>query len=287
MRRYTTRLKRPGVKSFLFFDIIKTMIKIAFFDIDGTLYDNKAQEWKKKSLDAIKKAQDMGVKCVLCTSRPYHSMLKLKTFDQGVIFDGWIGSCGGVATLNNEIVFLSKVNENIVRRFIERCKKDGYTMEIVGVYERTLLFGQTNESKNFYSFFNESIPPLGEYDGEDVVTINFFAPSKAGEIYRKDFPELFINEYIPTSFDVMEKKHRKSDGMLAILNKLGLRKEEAIAFGDDIPDIDMLNAAKYLVCMGQGKDEVKEKATYIANTVSDDGVLDGLKHYGLIGEDYE
>lgn len=259
------------------------MIKIAFFDIDGTLYDNKNQEWKSKSLEGIKEAQKRGIKCILCSSRPYHSMFKLKTFDQGVIYDGWIGSCGGVATLNDEIVFLSKVSENLVRRFIDRCKKDGYTMEIVGVYKRTLLFPQTEESKNFYSFFNESLAPLGEYDGEDVVTINFFAPSKAGEIYKKDFPELFINEYIPTAFDVMEKKHHKSDGMLAILEKLNIKKEEAIAFGDDMPDIDMLNAANYLVCMGQGKDEVKEKANYVTSSVSEDGVYEGLKHYGLIG----
>ncbi len=287
MRPYIRHSKRLGVKSQAFFDIIEPMIKIAFFDIDGTLFDNARQEWKKKTLEGIKKAQENGIKCVLCSSRPYHSMLKLGTFDQGIEFDGWIGSCGGVASYGGEIVFSSKLDKDLVRKFIKRCEKDGYTMEIVGIFKRTLLFPQTKESKNFYSYFNESIPPIGEYDGEDVITMNFFAPSEAGVIYRKDFPELIINEYIPTSFDVMERKHKKSDGMLAIMNKLGIVKEEAIAFGDDLQDIDMLEAASNLVCMGQGKDKVKEVASYVTKSVSEDGVYDGLKHYGLIGGNYE
>jgi Predicted hydrolases of the HAD superfamily len=34
--------------------------------------------------------------------------------------------------------------------------------------------------------------------------------------------------------------------------------------------------------MGNGKDEVKKVATYVTSEVWSDGVLQGLKHFGLV-----
>ncbi len=263
------------------------MIKIAFFDIDGTLYDNAKQEWKKKSLDAIKEIQSKGVKCVLCTARPYHSMEKLGVFDQGIVFDGWIASCGSVTCLSGELISTTSMNKDLVERFIKKCGDDGYTMETVGIYKRTLLFPQTKESLHFYEFFKESIPELGTYNGEQVVKINFFAPSAAGDEYRREFPELTINEYITNTFDVMEYAHHKCEGMQVVLDTLKFTKDEAIAFGDSGQDIDMLEAASIFVCMGQARENVKEAASFITKSVSEDGVYYGLKHFGLIGDDDE
>lgn len=279
--------KRLGINFRVFFDIIKTMIKIAFFDIDGTLFDNAKQIWKKKTMEGIKQIQKRGIKCVLCTSRPYHSMEKLGAFDQGIKFDGWIGSCGAVASYNGKIIQRFSLNPELVKKFIEKCGKDGYTMEVVGIYERTLIYPQTKESLKFYDYYKESIPPLKPYDGNEAITMNFFAPSSVRDEYSKEFPTLIINEYIPNCFDIMEHMHRKSEGMKAVLDELGYSKDEAIAFGDDIPDIEMLKAASTFVCMGQGKEEVKKIASFVSKPVSEDGVYHGLKHYGLLGEGYE
>lgn len=275
---------RLGVKTRVFFDIIKQMIKIAFFDIDGTLFDPKTKEWKKKTLDGITKAQERGLKCVLCSARPYHSMEALGVFDQGVEFDGWIGSCGAVACIDGKIVRATKIRPEIVNRFIKMCERDGYTLEVTGLYTRTLIFPQTEDSKFFYVDYDESVPPLGTYDGGHAVTINWFAPPEAGEIYQKEFPELVMFHYSRTGYDIMEVFHRKCDGMQAILDELHLKHEEAIAFGDDLQDMDMKNSADTFVCMGQGKDAVKEVADYVTTSVAEDGVYYGLEHYGLLGE---
>lgn len=278
---------RLGINFRVFFDIIKAMIKIAFFDIDGTLYDNAHQEWKKKSLEAIKKLQSKGIKCVLCTSRPYHSMERLGTFEQGIVFDGWIGSCGSVTCLDGKIIASTAMDTDLVRRFAKQCGEDGYTMEVVGVFKRTMLFPQTKESLGFYEYFKESLPEFADYDGSQAVKLNFFAPSEAGEKYKKLFPELTIIEYLPNCFDVMEYVHQKCEGCQIVLNALGFTKDEAIAFGDDTQDIAMLESASTFVCMGQGKENVKEVASFVTKPVSEDGVYYGLKHYGLIGEDDE
>ena len=49
--------------------------KIVFFDIDWTLYDHKNHCWPASALSSIHTLQAEGIKVVLCTARPFHSMM--------------------------------------------------------------------------------------------------------------------------------------------------------------------------------------------------------------------
>ena len=48
--------------------------------------------------------------------------------------------------------------------------------------------------------------------------------------------------------------------MRAVLQHFGFTKEEAIAFGDGVNDIEMLEAVGTGVAMGNAKDEIKAHA---------------------------
>ena len=263
------------------------MIKIAFFDIDGTLIDNETGKWSIKSIEGIKRLQERGILAVLCSARPYHSMKKFGVFDLDIDWDGWIGSAGAVACFKGKYLRETPLNEDDIVRFVEMVKKDGYTMELVEITERKLVFPQTDESMRFYEWYKESIPDFGQYEGETVVGINFFAPKGVEEKYRKTFPNLIIERFFETAMDVMGEPHLKSDGIKAVLEETGLKKEEAIAFGDDLQDIPMADAVGTFVCMQQGKEAVKEIATYVTDSIKNDGVYKALLHFGLIGEDDE
>ena len=59
--------------------------------------------------------------------------------------------------------------------------------------------------------------------------------------------------------------------------------EHTYAFGDSANDLEMLSYVAHSVAMGNGTQEVKETAEYVTTGVMDDGIYNGLKHYGLIG----
>ncbi len=46
---------------------------------------------------SVKALQKEGVKVVLCTARPFHSIARFGTNDLGINWDGYISSAGGVA----------------------------------------------------------------------------------------------------------------------------------------------------------------------------------------------
>ena len=81
--------------------------------------------------------------------------------------------------------------------------------------------------------------------------------------------------------DISEGEHRKGDGIAIILNHLGLKKDEVIGFGDDYQDITM-NESSIFVCVGNGKDAVKEAADYVCPRIADDGILEALHHFGVL-----
>lgn len=83
-------------------------------------------------------------------------------------------------------------------------------------------------------------------------------------------------------FDVIPKGSKKSGGIDKIIAHYGIRLEETIAFGDGGNDIDMLQHAGIGIAMGNAADNVKTAADYVTTSVDNDGILNALKHFGII-----
>jgi hypothetical protein len=55
-----------------------------------------------------------------------------------------------------------------------------------------------------------------------------------------------------------------------------------IAFGDGGNDSSMIKAAGLGVAMGNALESLKEAADYTTTSVDEDGVLNALRHFGLV-----
>ena len=58
---------------------------------------------------------------------------------------------------------------------------------------------------------------------------------------------------------------------------LEITKEETMAFGDNINDLEMIENSGISYAIGNARDEIKAAADYIADTNVNDGVLKELK----------
>ena len=58
--------------------------------------------------------------------------------------------------------------------------------------------------------------------------------------------------------EIMHKGVNKGEALKALINYLGIDKDEVIAFGDNYNDLPMLELAGIGVVMGNANDEVKE-----------------------------
>lgn len=81
--------------------------------------------------------------------------------------------------------------------------------------------------------------------------------------------------YIYSCFD-------KGHAIKYIIEHFSLTKEDAYAFGDGYNDQAMFREVGQRIAMGNGVDVLKEKATYITDTVDNEGIYKALKHYELL-----
>ena len=95
-------------------------------------------------------------------------------------------------------------------------------------------------------------------------------------------PSCTSGRWHPAFTDVTAKGADKGEGMLCMAAHFGLNPQYTMAFGDGGNDASMIRTAGIGVAMGNALDTLKTEADYTTTSVDDDGVLNALRHYGLV-----
>lgn len=277
------------------------MGKIIFIDVDGTLvdYENHLPE---SAVKAIRQARKNGHKVYICTGR---SKAKVYPPLWEIGLDGMIGGNGSYVESEGVVVMHQLIT-------LEQCK------HIVDwLHERKLEFYLESNNGLFASehFEEEGEPVIQEYskrkgkENAEKITVREVFPDMifGGELYRDDvnkvsfilrsyqdhldsiqeFPDLQPGTWggkgeIALFGDLGVKDITKAHAIDQLLNYLGAKREDTIAFGDAKVDIPMLEYCHIGVAMGSGGDEIKAMADYITDDVDKDGLYNAFVHFGLI-----
>ena len=245
--------------------------KIAFFDVDNTIYDWRNRRLVDSGIEAMKRLKKEGVYLVVCTARPYHSTKHFGIFDMGVRFDGFIGSAGGIAMWKNKTIYMQKMDRKILRNLCKTAISLGLTAEVITAKNRFLIAEPNDYLYNFHHVFTDVIPEVHPYRNEDSTGMLLHAPESFDELFKERFPQIGYYRFDSFGVDIMPAPRDKGAAIKMILDHVGLSKEDAIAFGDDVQDMPMKNYAKF-VCMGNGKEEVKAIADEVTENIWDDGL---------------
>ena len=95
-------------------------------------------------------------------------------------------------------------------------------------------------------------------------------------------PGCISGRWHPAFTDITAEDADKGKGILAMAAHLGLDPQCTMAFGDGGNDTAMIKAAGIGVAMGNALESLKQDADYTTTSVDDDGILNALRHYGLV-----
>lgn len=113
-----------------------------------------------------------------------------------------------------------------------------------------------------------------DFDTEEIQKISVFTSNKQ-EMDKINFDEydcrLITSIENPTFYIIMQKNANKYNGLVALLNYIGLNEDDVAAFGDDYNDIDILGKIKNSVAVENAADELKKVAHYICDKNDEDG----------------
>ena len=254
-------------------------IKIIFTDLDWTLFDHNKLDYISSGLEALQKARDNGVKVIICTARCYSSMTRVDAFNK-IPHDGYICSNGGLAKVEEEYIYRNHLDNDLVKTLLNEFDKRDMVAQMIS-YNQAFLNKEENDiAKIYYDNWLEYRPKVKRYNEEEITSILLFC-KEGEEEFLKDYP-VYVFRFFEYGIDITNVPFIKSDGVEAVLNYYGFNKDEAIAIGDDIADIEMFKKVKYGIAMGNGKKELKDIAYLVADDIAQDGLKKALVELGVI-----
>ena len=128
----------------------------------------------------------------------------------------------------------------------------------------------------------------GELYRDDLNKISFVLDSYQDHLDSKEaFPQLVANTWggrgeTALFGDLGVKDINKAHAIDVLLEHLGAKKEDTIAFGDAKIDIPMLEYCEIGVSMGNGGPEILAMADMVTDDVEHDGLYNAFQKLGLL-----
>ena len=254
------------------------MKNLVFFDIDGTLATGKnVPESAEKALELLRAGGNL---VFICTGRnPEY----VKT-NFGKYADGFICSNGRYAFMGERVLYSAPLSKEQVRDLADRIDSVNGGCLFFGL-EEGFYCGNPDGFETMVRVQNTGSVKNG-FD-PDMLVYTFDAylgtPDRIHIIQKALDPVALANPHGPhPSTDITVYGVDKGTALRHVAQELDVSMDHTYAFGDGKNDICMLEAAGHGVAMGNALPEVKAIAEHVTTPINEDGVYNGLKHYGLI-----
>lgn len=258
--------------------------KIAFFDMDGTLYQTENDCIQESTLQALEELRKHGILICAATGRPLNQMnliLERVQFDYMVMING-----GYVLDKEQNLMFENPLEQKTTQDIVNWCQYDQNGL--------MLHFGDASYIYNqFYPFYyfcrDHHVLDHLFYDEQRsyhkrhhaynsvIMTKNkrsFDDFLSKHPMLRSDLIGVAQNHFC---YDVFNADNDKFVGISQVLKKECLSWKDCICFGDSTNDIKMLEMAGMGIAMGNASNYVKSFAKTITTSVYDDGIANAIK----------
>lgn len=263
-------------------------MKIAFFDIDGTLTSEVDGSVPESAKIAIQKARANGHKMFINTGRCFQNVEK--RFRE-VGWDGYVCGCGtNIIVDDSELHYVRQTPEVIaaVREAARKANVDIlFECRDFVAFDRTRPLTREAARVQLQHFLDRG------YDmTTDVYASNFSCDKFV--IWFEDLSQLTeVRKVSDQWFECIDRSahfrefvplgYSKATGIQFLLDYYGLSLQDAYALGDSNNDLTMLSYVPGSVAMGNSKPEdLKEKVSFVTTNASQDGIANALEKLGFL-----
>lgn len=260
------------------------MIKLVVSDVDGTLVPDGTFDICPEIYDVIRKLKEKGITFVAGSGRQYASLRRLFAPVADEIL--YITDNGGfVRDSKGDTWYQKHMDKELVKKLVDDawklpdvdlmlCGKDfAYVKD-----EDSYLYKWMTED---YRYDMKAIPELADVD-DDIVKVSIYHPVDAEKIVKEWYYDKWKDETLIASagvywMDCIRDDINKGTALELIMERLGVKRDEVMVFGDNINDLGMLACADESYAIGSARDEVKAAAAHVADTMMNQGVIKTIK----------
>lgn len=243
------------------------MNNIFLFDVDGTL--TLGDIIPDSAILALKKLRENNDIVMLSTGRCMGQMTDLLN---KIEIDGAICNNGAYAFINDEIIFESKIDKDIIKEMLN--DKLHVTFLARNAYFRL------DDNKIYYDFASRfNLKPAILLDYDYLLNNNIYSLGVQDYEFNYDLDKYNLNfiRVCDLGFDVINKGINKSSPIKSIRERYP--NHRIISFGDNYNDLEMMKKSDISIAMKDSPKEVKDIANFVTLSPLEDGIEYALKNY--------
>ncbi len=251
--------------------------KYFFFDIDGTLASGLTMRMPESAVRCVEQLRANGHFAALATGRLQASAA---AFAARYGFDQIVGDGGYSLTIDGEVVEMQSLPVRPCIALIDRLRACGIPWAVTVENEQLCI---TQDARYLAyapsDYFPVKLDAAFDYRQMTKVYKVYIActPEEGKNIDCGGLPTVRYNSDVlfiePTS---------KQYGIRRMLDRLGVRDEDAVVFGDGTNDVCMFGQGWLSIAMGNACAALKRRADYITTAVDDNGLWNACRHFGWI-----
>ncbi len=277
-------------------------IKMIATDLDNTLLDND-KEISDENLRELGKCLETGIIVVIATGRTSTGIPEELIDLPGMRYAITINGSRVIDLKTGEVLDACRMDYETALKLMEKAKNSPYDImydvSIDGmVYACADYYGRLEEfypdippqALKMFRNMREVVSDNIEYvrdNADEVDKVNYsFTDLSERSLMRQeleDFPGVVVTSSLSHNLEINAAGADKGGALLRLAGRLGIRREEIMAFGDSDNDLTMVRDAGFGVAMENASDTVKSAADYITASNNDSGVAKAIERFVFNG----
>ena len=270
-------------------------VKFIAFDLDGTLLDRQ-KNIPETNLRALKAAAEAGVLLVPATGRIYTGIPEQIRTLPGARYFITINGAYAYDAVEDRNLYSSELSVELCMRLIRYmdelpiiydCYQDNWGYITRSMFQRAGDFIPDPGIMKMMRELRTPVDNLAEtlrQKGRPVQKMQMHFQDLAErdrqlKLVAELFPETAVSSSLPWNIEINSAGATKGQALKALCQALGIDLRDTLAFGDGTNDLDMIRTAGIGVAMGNGAEEVKAAADWIAPYNDDAGVAAGIYRF--------
>ena len=267
------------------------MYKIIALDMDGTLLTSE-KKISERTKNALKKAEEKGVKVVLASGRPLEGISRyLEELDLLKHDDYVLSYNGGVVrnTRTKECVYKSVLKGSDLKKIYKISKELNVNIHAFSVKDG-LITPKISRYTEYEAEMNNIQIAIRDFndidDNDEIIKVMMIDEAEILDPAISKLPKELYEEYnvfksAPFFLEFTNKMVDKGLGLKELGAYLNIKQEEIIACGDAGNDVSMIKYAGLGVAMANATEDVLECADYITKSNDEDGIAEVVEKYIL------
>lgn len=249
-------------------------IKLILCDLDDTLMTSN-KKVLPKTQDVLWECSRRGIGIGYVTIR---SPGKSGIYIKGLPCDCIANYNGSIIRVKDKIIGNYSIPHRAGLQMIEALKED-YPGISIGAYFEPYYY--RNEQIGLIGAEEASDFSLADMPAYDFQRIRIVPGQHKLDIAKYISSDMAYTVTLHGSIIITSRQANKEHATIQIMEYLGLKPSEVLAFGDDYVDIGMLKASGTGVAMANAVEAVKEIADYVTLSNEEEGIADYLSKYVL------